>query len=309
MKTSQKTVMTSVILTGTILAICSNALFGVLYMYGKWLAPLSGTDVFLWRMLMMWLCLMGFLLLSGKIKTVMDDLANIKTLGSWCLLLLPTPIFASQLWLFMYAPLNGLGIQVSMGYFLFPLVMVIVGFLLGEYLSRLQWLAILIAGIGVMVEVFQAGEIGWATFWVCGTYPIYYILRRKQKIRALTGLFVDTSLIAPFCLFFLLYQSQNIWGLFDDGLFWLKVAGLGLISVLALQSNLEANRLLPTSLFGVLSYLEPAFLFVIAVLFLHESFHPTMLLSFGLIWLGVILLLFANFTAQNKHKQNSTTKT
>lgn len=309
MKATQKTVMTSIIFIGTILAICSNALFGVLYMYGKWLAPLSGTDVFLWRMLMMWLCLMGFLLLSGKIKTVMDDLANIKTLGSWCLLLLPTPIFASQLWLFMYAPLNGLGIQVSMGYFLFPLVMVIVGFLLGEYLSRLQWLAILIAGIGVMVEVFQAGEIGWATFWVCGTYPIYYILRRKQKIRALTGLFVDTSLIAPVCLFFLLYQSQNIWGLFDDGLFWLKVAGLGLISVLALQSNLEANRLLPTSLFGVLSYLEPAFLFVIAVLFLHESFHPTMLLSFGLIWLGVILLLFANFTTQNKHKQNSTTKT
>ena len=128
MTSAQKTIITSALWIGALLAIISNVLFSALYMYGKWLIPLSGTDVFLWRMLMMWLCLMIFLLASGKIRIVIDDLMSIQGLAAWCLLLLPTPIFASQLWLFMYAPLNGLGIQVSMGYFLFPLVMVVVGF-------------------------------------------------------------------------------------------------------------------------------------------------------------------------------------
>ena len=302
MTSAQKPIITSALWIGALLAIISNVLFSALYMYGKWLTPLSGTDVFLWRMLMMWLCLIIFLLASRKIRIVIDDLMSIQGLAAWCLLLLPTPIFASQLWLFMYAPLNGLGIQVSMGYFLFPLVMVVVGFLLGEYLSRLQWLAVLVAGAGVMVEILQANQIGLATFWVCGTYPIYYFLRRKQKIRALTGLFVDTSIIAPICLYLLFYQYDASLQFTNNPIFWIKVIGLGLISVLALQFNLEANRLLPTSLFGVLSYLEPVFLFIIAVLFLNETFSSATLISFGLIWLGVVMLLFANLSAQKTRK-------
>lgn len=302
MTSAQKPIIASALWIGALLAIISNVLFSVLYMYGKWFTPLSGTDVFLWRMLMMWLCLIIFLLASGKIRIVIDDLMSIQGLVAWCLLLLPTPIFASQLWLFMYAPLNGLGIQVSMGYFLFPLVMVVVGFLLGEYLSRLQWLAVLVAGTGVMVEILQANQIGLATFWVCGTYPIYYFLRRKQKIRALTGLFIDTSIIAPICLYLLFYQYDASLQFTNNPIFWIKVIGLGLISVLALQFNLEANRLLPTSLFGVLSYLEPVFLFIIAVLFLNETFSLATLISFGLIWLGVVMLLFANLSAQKTRK-------
>lgn len=302
MTSAQKPIIASALWIGALLAIISNVLFSVLYMYGKWFTPLSGTDVFLWRMLMMWLCLIIFLLASGKIRIVIDDLMSIQGLVAWCLLLLPTPIFASQLWLFMYAPLNGLGIQVSMGYFLFPLVMVVVGFLLGEYLSRLQWLAVLVAGTGVMVEILQANQIGLATFWVCGTYPIYYFLRRKQKIRALTGLFIDTSIIAPICLYLLFYQYDASLQFTNNPIFWIKVIGLGLISVLALQFNLEANRLLPTSLFGVLSYLEPVFLFIIAVLFLNETFSSATLISFGLIWLGVVTLLFANLSAQKTRK-------
>ncbi len=302
MTSAQKPIITSALWIGVLLAIISNVLFSALYMYGKWLTPLSGTDVFLWRMLMMWLCLMIFLLASGKIRIVIDDLMSIQGLAAWCLLLLPTPIFASQLWLFMYAPLNGLGIQVSMGYFLFPLVMVVVGFLSGEYLSRLQWLAVLVAGTGVMVEILQANQIGLATFWVCGTYPIYYFLRRKQKIRALTGLFIDTSIIAPICLCLLFYQYDASLQFTNNPIFWIKVIGLGLISVLALQFNLEANRLLPTSLFGVLSYLEPVFLFIIAVLFLNETFSSATLISFGLIWLGVVMLLFANLSTQKTRK-------
>lgn len=81
MTSAQKSIITSALWIGALLAIISNVLFSVLYMYGKWLTPLSGTDVFLWRMLMMWLCLMIFLLVSGKIRIVIDDLMSIQGLA------------------------------------------------------------------------------------------------------------------------------------------------------------------------------------------------------------------------------------
>ena len=280
------------LVAGVLFALLSNVLFGVLYVYGKWLNPLSGTDVFLWRMVMMWGCLVFLLVLTGKIKDVLSELKAISGLKAWAYLLLPTPIFASQLWLFMWAPLNDQGVQVSMGFFLFPLVMVLAGFMLGEKLSRLQWLAVAFAGVGVALEIVRTGQISWATFWVCLTYPIYYVMRRKQGILALTGLFLDISLIAPVCLIWLLFFGTGAWDLvLGSGGLLLKVAGLGALSVLALQLNLDANRLLPTSLFGMLGYLEPALLFVLAITVLGGTFSTGMLMSFGLIWLGIGCLL------------------
>lgn len=287
---------------GVVLAVVSNILFGMLYAYGKWLTPLTGTDVFLWRMVMMWACLAVFLASTGKIKQVFADLKAICGIKAWLSLLVPTPIFASQLWLFMWAPLNGQGVQVSMGYFLFPLMMVLVGSLMGEKLSRLQWLAVVLAGLGVLMEIGRTGQISLATFWVCLTYPIYYVMRRKQGVRALTGLFVDASIIAPVCLLWLLFSGQSLgWEMVStSGVLLAKVAGLGLISVLALQCNLDANRLLPTSLFGMLGYLEPALLFVLAITVLGGAFSVGMLFSFGLIWVGIGCLLLQGLMTKRR---------
>ncbi|WFF38558.1 hypothetical protein LU290_10010 [Moraxella nasibovis] len=112
---------------GVALVVLANVLFGVLYSYGKWLSPLTGTSVFLWRMVMILACLLAFLAVSGQMKGVVDDLKAVRGVKSWLWLLAPTPIFASQLWLFMWAPLNNQGVQAAMGYFLFPLVMVLFG--------------------------------------------------------------------------------------------------------------------------------------------------------------------------------------
>ena len=277
--------------TGIVLALLSNVLFGVLYVYGKWLTPLSGTDVFLWRMVMMWGCLSLFLVVSGKFGVVIGDLKAIKGLKSWLWLLLPTPIFASQLWLFMWSPINGYGVAVSMGYFLFPLVMVVVGAFLGEHLARLQWLAVGLAGLGVAFEIVRTEQVNLATFWVCLTYPIYYVMRRWQGVRALTGLWLDVSLIAPVCLGVLMIHGNALGQVMSNGMLFAKVVGLGVISVLALQFNLEANRLLPTSLFGMLGYVEPALLFLLSITVLGGAFGVGMLFSFGLIWAGILCLM------------------
>lgn len=278
---------------GVVLAALSNLLFGAMYVYSSFLAPLSGTQVFVWRMLMMWGAMLAFLLLTGKMSYHLNKISQIGGVKQWALLLLPTPIFLSQLWLFMWAPVNGQGVQTAMGYFLFPLMMVVFGCVLfGEKLSRLQWLAVGFAALGVASEIFRTQSVSWATLWVCGTYPIYYIMRRVQGIEAITGLLVDLTIFAPLALLYLWFVAPSSATLVGGSSFFiLMLIGLGILSMVALTTNLEASRILPVNVFGMMSYIEPAILFLLAVTILGNPFESEMLFSYGLIWLGIMFLM------------------
>ena len=281
------------LILGVALAVLSNLLFGVLYAYSSFLAPLSGTQVFIWRMLAMWVALVGYLLISGRLGLHMDKLKALRTAKQWAWLLLPTPIFLSQFWLFMWAPVNGQGVQTAMGYFLFPLMMVVFGCVLfGEKLSRLQWLAVAFAAVGVCSEIIRTQSVSWATLWVCGTYPIYYILRRLQGIGAVTGLLVDLSIFAPFAVaYLLLFAPSSLSLVSGSGFFILMLAGLGVMSVLAMKTNVDASQMLPVNVYGMMSYIEPALLFILAITVLGNPFESAMIYSYGLIWLGITFLV------------------
>ena len=281
------------LMIGVALAVLSNLLFGVLYAYSSFLAPLSGTQVFIWRMLAMWAALIGYLIISGRLTSHIDKLKSLGSVKQWAWLLLPTPIFLSQFWLFMWAPVNGQGVQTAMGYFLFPLMMVVFGCVLfNEKLSRLQWLAVGFAALGVGSEIVRTQSVSWATLWVCGTYPLYYIMRRLQSIGAVTGLLVDLTIFAPFALAYLFFIAPSSLSLVGgSGFFIVMLAGLGILSVLAMKTNVDASQILPVNVYGMMSYLEPALLFILAVTVLGNPFESAMIYSYGLIWLGIVFLI------------------
>ena len=281
------------LIMGVALAVLSNVLFGVLYAYSHFLAPLSGTQVFIWRMLAMWAALVGYLLVSGRLGLHVNKIKNLGSIKQWAWLLLPTPIFLSQFWLFMWAPVNGEGVQTAMGYFLFPLMMVVFGCVIfGEKLSRLQWLAVGFAALGVGSEIVRTQSVSWATLWVCGTYPLYYILRRLQGVGAITGLLVDLTIFAPFALaylFFIAPSSLSVVG--GSSFFIMMLAGLGVLSVLAMKTNVDASQMLPVNVYGMMSYIEPALLFILAITVLGNPFESAMIYNYGLIWLGIVFLM------------------
>ncbi|WP_201562249.1 EamA family transporter RarD [Psychrobacter sp. CMS30] len=300
------------LIMGVALAILSNLLFGVLYAYSSFLAPLSGTQVFIWRMLAMWAALIGYLVISGRLGLHINKLRALRTVKQWVWLLLPTPIFLSQFWLFMWAPVNGQGVKTAMGYFLFPLMMVIFGCVLfGEKLSRLQWLAVAFAAVGVGSEIVRTQSISWATLWVCGSYPIYYILRRLQGIGAITGLLVDLTIFAPFALAYLLFiapSSLEIVG--GSGFIIMMLTGLGVLSVIAMKTNVDASQMLPVNVYGMMSYIEPALLFILAITILGNPFESAMIYSYGLIWLGIACLIVHGIRQLRRaHKQSQFNKT
>jgi chloramphenicol-sensitive protein RarD len=274
----------------------ASVLFAVMYFYTSLLAPLTGVEIFGWRMLLTAPCMTVFMLVSGEWRHVG---AILKRLLGQPLLLLALPLSAAllgvQLWLFMWAPLNGYSLDVSLGYFLLPLTMVLTGRIVyGEQLSRLQKIAAGLATLGVLNELYQVGSFSWATLVVAIGYPVYFVLRKRLAADNLGGLWLDMALLLPIALWFVQSGEQGFAVVDQHPWLYLLIPLLGLISASALVAYIIASRLLPFSLFGLLSYVEPVLLLAVALL-LGESIQAGEWLTYLPIWLAVLVLVYVGF--------------
>ena len=108
----------------------------------------------------------------------------------------------------------------------------------------------------------------------------------------MTGLLVDLTIFAPFALAYLFFVAPSSLILVSgSGFFIMMLAGLGVLSVLAMKTNVDASQMLPVNVYGMMSYLEPALLFILAITVLGNPFESAMIYSYGLIWLGIACLI------------------
>lgn len=239
---------------GIVLSILASCLFGVLYYFTSLLWPLDGQEIFGWRILISLPFMTLFIFLSGDWKWVPLIFQRLRQTP----LLIPCVMLTSflvglQLWMFMWGPLNGHGLDVSLGYFLLPLTMILTGRIVyGEHLSHLQKIATALAVIGVANELYRTGGFSWTTLVVAIGYPMYFVLRKKIGIDNLGGLWLDMLLMVPVALLFVLAGGHNDLGEQREALYAL-VPLMGIISAAAGFAYILASRLLPFSLFGLLS--------------------------------------------------------
>jgi chloramphenicol-sensitive protein RarD len=281
---------------GIALSVTASVLFAVMYYYTSLLTPLSGVEIFGWRMLLTVPCMTVFMLVSGEWRRSLDIL---KRLGGkpklFAGLVVSATLLGLQLWLFMWAPLNGYSLDVSLGYFLLPLAMVLTGRIAyGERLSYLQKVAVFFASLGVLNELYQVGGFSWATLLVVVGYPLYFVLRKWLTTDNLGGLWLDMTLMLPVAFWFVWGGEQGFVVFEQYPWLSLLIPVLGLISASALVVYIIASRLLPFSLFGLLSYVEPVLLLGVALL-LGESIKPGEWLTYIPIWLAVVVLVFEGF--------------
>ncbi|SEN20408.1 chloramphenicol-sensitive protein RarD [Pseudomonas sp. ok272] len=281
---------------GIALSVSASVLFAVMYYFTSLLSPLDGVEIFGWRMLLTVPCMTVFMLVSGEWKRVVELVRRL--VGKPALLagvLVSSALLGVQLWLFMWAPLNGRSLDVSLGYFLLPLTMVLTGRIVyGERLSYLQKIATGLATLGVLNELYQVGGFSWATLLVAIGYPIYFVLRRRLAADNLGGLWLDMALLLPVA-YWIVHSGAQGFGVFGQHP-WLSllIPMLGVISASALVAYIIASRLLPFSLFGLLSYVEPVLLLGVALL-LGESIKAGEWLTYIPIWLAVLVLVFEGF--------------
>lgn len=291
---------------GVILSVLASCTFGVLYFYTEFLKPLDSEQTFAWRMLSTLPFLTLFMWFSGDLVRVAEIFKRVvqqPTLLLW--LLFSSFLCTTQLWLFLWGPINGRGLEVSLGYFLLPLVMVLVGCLLyKEKLSYWQMAAVAFAVLGVGHELWRMGSIAWETAYVAVAYPLYFFLRRVFKTDHLGGFWWDLCLVIPIAIYLAAIHSDSLALIqYFPHLIW-AILGLGFLSCLGLGSYMLASRYLPFVIFGLLSYLEPVLL-AFASMMLGERVEAGEWLTYVPIWIAVLLLVIEGglHLIQQKRKQ------
>ncbi len=275
---------------GVALSVGASLLFVVIPGYVRLLAPLDGVQVFAQRVL--WSLPAVFLLVALSRQWGVLA-ATLRRLRHEPLLVLALPLASAlvgvQWALFVWAPLSGRVVDLSLGYFLLPLAMVLVGRLFyGERLRPLQRLAVAAALVGVAHELWLTQAFSWVTLLAALGYPPYFMLRRWMRVDALSGFILEVGLMVPLAIW-LIDRYGPVEVFVSAPQLWWLLPGLGLLSALAFGAMMAASRLLPLGLFGILSYVEPVLLFALAVLFLGESFSLPQLWTYGPIWLAVLL--------------------
>ncbi|MFG0331185.1 MAG: EamA family transporter RarD [Phycisphaerales bacterium] len=207
--------------------------------------------------------------------------------------LLVTTILVGFNWLlFIYSVASGQILQASLGYYINPLINVLLGFVvLRERLNRWQWVSVGLAASGVLVMTMAVGSAPWLALMLACSFGLYGLFRKIAPVPALVGLTFETWLLVPLSVVYLLALEVSGEGaLFSGGIEQdLLLALAGVVTATPLLWFTNAARRLPLTTLGFLQYIAPTGQFLLAVLVYDEPFGPARLLAFGLIWAGLLL--------------------
>ncbi|WP_321889930.1 EamA family transporter RarD [Paraburkholderia bannensis] len=276
---------------GLTLSVGASALFTLLPAYTLLLAPLGGLDIFAWRVIWTAPGALALLVLRKRLPQLLELVMRaIRNPRVALMLMTSAGLLGVQLWVFLWAPLHGRMLEVSLGYFMLPLVMVLVGrYYYHERLEPLQWLAVGCAAVGVAHELWATHAFSWPTLLTALGYPPYFVLRRKIQADSLVTFAVEMVLLLPVA-FIEVHAGGSLAMLGQHALVaWVLLPGLGVISTVALASYLKSSRLLPMALFGILGYVEPVLLVVVSVTLLGEHLGLRELATYVPIWIAVAL--------------------
>lgn len=222
----------------------------------------------------------------GQVVNTLRDRASLLTLcGS-------TLLIASNWLVFIYAIQRGEVLQSSLGYFITPLVSVLLGFtFLKERLGRWQQCSVLLALLGVVYLTLQQGVFPWIALSLATSFGLYGLLRKIAKVEALIGLTVETLLLAPFALGFLFFlESQHQATFLSDSLRLNLLLPLsGVVTAIPLLCFVAAARRLRLATIGFLQYITPSLHFILAIVLYKETFTSGHLVSFLFIWTGLVI--------------------
>ncbi len=281
---------------GVLFALAAYGIWGVAPIYFVWVSFAQPLEVLAHRV--MWgIPLLGLLLLlSGQWR----DIAGLtrKAIGY----LLVSSAFLSVNWLtFIYAIQTERIAEASLGYFINPLVNIVLGWLfLREQLRPMQWLAVSLAAAGVLLELVAQASLPWLGLILALTFGLYGLLRKQVNVPAVVGLSIETSVLAPLAAAFLLWLSSTA-----DPRTLAEVLSLGLgglITVVPLVCFAAAAMRLPLTTLGFIQYLAPSCALMLALFVYGETVSSERWLTFALIWAALLVFSFEGLYRFRRHR-------
>ena len=272
---------------GVIIGLLAYTMWGLFPVYFKFLDSVNPTEMLAHRIV--WAVPFGALIIILRRQwiAIRQVLTDRPTLG-WLSL---AALAISVNWLiYIWAVQNEQIFETSLGYYINPLMYVLAGVvLLGERLRRLQLFAVVLAFVGVLILTISGGEFPWVSISLALLFTLYGTIRKQIAVGAMPGLFIETVMLLPFALIWLLWLLANNQASFASG--DLTVSSLlllaGPVTVLPLLCFAVAARRLPLTTIGFMQFLAPTLQFGIGIYY-GEQLTTAHLICFGFIWMAVL---------------------
>jgi chloramphenicol-sensitive protein RarD len=274
---------------GLLPAATAFAIWGVFPLYFHPLHQVSAFQVIGHRIVWSCLFVLAWLAVRRELSTLRTALADLSVV--WRLAVTATLITLNWL-VYVWGVTNGHVVETSLGYFIGPLVNVLLGvILLKEKLTVAQWVSVALAATGVTYLTITTGHLPWISLALAFSFATYGLMRKVVKVEALAGLATETILLAPFAAAYLLWCEIHGTGALghDGAAIDALLIGSGPITAIALFLYAYGTRLLPYSTVGLLQYIAPTLQFACGVFAFHEPFDRTRAIGFTIIWAALII--------------------
>lgn len=274
---------------GLVYGLTAHSLWGLFPLYFKAVEVVPALEILVHRIVWSLALLIPLVLIQRQWSEVRRVLRDRGTLG---VLLVTTTLIALNWYLFIVAVETDRVIQASLGYFINPLVNIVLGMVfLHERLSRPAAVAVALAVIGVAAQTIMIGSLPVIALVLAFSFGLYGLLRKTARVGSVVGLTIETALLTPFCIGYLIWAHRAGRMSFASGDLHLDLLliAAGIITTAPLLLFTAAARLLPLSTMGFLQYVAPSGHFLLAVFAFGEPFTTAHLVTFACIWTALAI--------------------
>ena len=277
--------------------VAAYAIWGTFPLYWSLLRGVPTAQVMGHRIV--WSCLVLAALVAATRRTATIRSVARRTLGIYAI----AAVLIGVNWtIYVWAVTSGFVVETSLGYFITPLVNVVLGVaVLRERLRAVQWAAVAIAAAGVLHLARTSGAPPWIALGLAASFGTYGLIKKRAPLPPVEGLFIETAVLTGPALLYLLFAQRGGEGVFladpsTDAL----LVGTGVLTVIPLILFASAVRHVSLSAMGILQFFSPTMQFLFGVFFFREPFSKAQLLGFVLVWAAVAL-----FTADGLRRRQA----
>lgn len=284
-------------------------LWGFLPIYWKQIEEVSSYEIIAQRVLWAFIFMILFIIVVGKWRYFREDLKFIFGNKKKVIALFLASAAITSNWLvFIVAVNSGHILDASLGYYINPLISVLIGFLvLGERFSKTGWVAIAIVTIGVVYLTVGLGSAPWISLYLAVSFSVYGLIKKTINLDAVYALAVETFVLAPFALIYIVYLGISGAGSFGVNTESIWLAGGGMVTVIPLLLFSLGVQKIRLSLIGFLQYFAPTIMLIIGVFMYDEAFTEVHTVAYIFIWGGLIIYSVNRYMAM-RHENGKMTR-
>ncbi|MBW8351971.1 EamA family transporter RarD [Bacillus sp. IITD106] len=284
---------------GIFYAIAAYSIWGILPIFWKQIVDVTAHEVLANRIFWSFWFMVIVLIFSKKLPLFMKSLKQFKEEPKKFAALAAASILVSGNWfLFIWAVNNDKVVESSLGYYINPLVSIILGIIfLKESLSRMQMFSFFLAVVGVFILTISYGKFPWVSFGLALTFGVYGLVKKIIKVDSSIGLALETLLIMPVAFIYLSIHMVNGSSALFSGSFIndILLIASGAITAIPLLFFAKGVQKIPLYLMGFIQYIAPTMMLILGVFIYGEPFGVTRLIAFAFIWSALALVTLSSF--------------